>query len=505
MKTILFILSIFVISLFVRAQVPTIEWQKSLGSGAWDQAHSIKQTTDGGYIVAGYKTDNQNGFDYWIVKLSNTGNIEWQKSFGGSGIDNANSIQQTTDGGYIIAGYSNSTDGDITGNIGSTDYWIVKISSTGNIEWQKSLGGSWGDQAYSIQQTSDGGYIIAGYSDSNDGDVTVNNGLSDYWVVKLSNTGIIVWQKSFGGSGNEYCHSIKQTTDGGYIIVGYSNSNDGDVSGNYGDNDFWVVKTNNIGSIEWQKSFGGSGSDEAHSVQQTLDGGFIVAGRTNSNDGDVTVNNGLNDCWVVKLSNTGTIVWQKSFGGSLNDDVRSIEQTTDGGYIIAGYSNSNDGDVTVNIGMTDYWVVKLSNTGNIVWQKSFGGSGSDAAFTIQQTTDGGYIVAGFSGSTDGDVTGNNGGMDYWVVKLSSSVGVDELFSSDKVSFFPNPTSNHIKLKVNNQLIGSTYSIYNNLGILISTGQIKEENIIIKLDGLSSGFYLISIGDNNKQTFKVIKN
>ena len=159
----------------------------------------------------------------------------------------------------------------------------------------------------------------------------------------------------------------------------------------------------------------------------------------------------------------------------------------------------------MNMGMTDYWVVKLSNSGNIEWQKSFGGSGIDAAFTIQQTTNGGYIVAGFSGSTDGDVTGNNGDMDYWVVKLSSSVGVNEISEFNEFSVYPNPTSNHITLKVNNQLIGAVYIICDNMGKMVMSGQIKSENFIIDLDNLSNGIYLFSIGDNNKQTFKVIKN
>src|SRR5690606_22973755 len=199
--------------------------------------------------------------------------IEWQKSLGGSGDDFGYSIQQTTDGGYIVGGHSNSTDGDVTGNHGGWDFWVVKLSNIGTIEWQKSLGGSGYDAATSIRQTTDGGYIIAGTSTSTDGDVTGNHGNSDYWVVKLSNTGVIEWQKSLGGSGSDTGWDVKQTTDGGCIVVGFSSSSDGDVTINYGFSDYWIVKLDSIGVITWQKSLGGNILDEAFSVQQTIDGG----------------------------------------------------------------------------------------------------------------------------------------------------------------------------------------------------------------------------------------
>src|ERR1043165_357284 len=168
--------------------------------------------------------------------------IQWQKSFGGTGTDYAASIQQTTDCGYIVAGQSYSIDGDLTINHGLNDYWIVKLDTAGSLEWQTDLGGSDYDLANSIQQTSDGGYVVAGYSKSNDNDVSGNHGLNDFWVVKLDMNGSLSWQKSLGGSGVDMAHSIQQTSDGGYIVAGISNSNDNDVSGNHGDFDYWVVK-----------------------------------------------------------------------------------------------------------------------------------------------------------------------------------------------------------------------------------------------------------------------
>ena len=365
MRKLLHLITIYISSVSF-GQVPVIAWQKSFGGSGSDYAQSIQQTTDGGYIVAGWSTSiggdvtgNNGGVDYWIVKLDANGNITWQKSLGGTGGDHAYSIQQTTDGGYIVAGNSTSNDGDVTGFIGSWDYWIVKLDANGNITWQKSLGGSNGDEAYSIQQTTDGGYIVAGWSLSNDGNVTGNNGSSDYWIVKLDATGNITWQKSLGGSGVDFAYSIQQTTDGGYIVAGYSNSNNGDVTGNNGSNDFWIVKLDTTGNITWQKSFGGSGNETAWSIHQTIEGGYIVAGWSLSNDGNVTGNNGSSDCWIVKLDASGNIISQKSLGGSNVDAAYSIHQTTDGGYIVAGWSDSNDGDVTVNNGNADFWIVKL--------------------------------------------------------------------------------------------------------------------------------------------------
>ena len=410
---------------------PVVEWQKCLGGSGFENATFTQQTTDGGYILVGTSTTNNGdvsgnhgGYDYWVVKLSSTGSIQWQKCLGGSGDDKANSIQQTTDGGYIVAGYSNSNNGDVSGNHGYNDYWIVKLDINGIILWQKSLGGSNTDEASSIQQTADGGYIVAGWSNSNNGDVSGNHGGADYWIVKLGSTGSIQWQKSLGGFGYEEASSIQQTTDGGYILAGWSNSNDSNVIGNHGGVDYWVLKLDNAGSIQWQKSFGGSGDDIPYSLQQTTDGGYVVAGGSGSNDGDVSGNHGGSgggDYWVVKMDNTGNIQWQKCLGGSDNDYASSIRQATDGGYIVAGLSLSNDGDVSGNHGQDDYWVAKLGSTGSIQWQKCLGGSSGDAASSIKQTTDGGYIVVGNSGSNDGDVSGNHGGgsFDCWAVKLAA--------------------------------------------------------------------------------------
>ncbi len=245
------------------------------------------------------------------MKIDKSGTIQWQKSLGSFGDEEALDIEQTSDGGYIMAGYCHGDGGNVSGSHGSTDCWVVKLNAAGNVQWQKCLGGSDREGANSIKQTYDGGYVMAGYSVSNDGDVSGNHGGLggpglDYWIVKLSSTGSIQWQKCLGGSGTEEAKSILQTTDGGYLTVGQTNSNDGDVTGYHNSNfayaeDCWIVKLDSTGNMQWQKCMGGNEIDQANNIQLTMDGGYIMAGQTVSNDGDVSGNHGSSDYWIVKL------------------------------------------------------------------------------------------------------------------------------------------------------------------------------------------------------------
>jgi len=495
------------------AQAPTIQWQKSFGGSSSDKAYTVQQTTDGGYVLAGesWSTDGDvsgnhgNGKnDYWITKLDSNGNLQWQKCLGGSDYEVAYSIQQTADGGYVIAGYSYSSDGNVTGIHGTNeDYWIVKLDNSGNLQWQKCLGGSYGEQANSIKQTTDGGYIVAGSSQSVDGDVTgvhLNGGLSsfDYWVVKLDNYGNLEWQKAVGGSDYDYASSIQQTADGGYVVAGYTKSIDGDVTGFHGGlfYDFWIVKLDNSGNLQWQKCLGGGDWDQANSINQTLDGGYVIAGYTKSIDGDVTGNHGGSDFWIVKLDNGGNLLWQKCMGGSYNDVATSIQQTMDGEYVVAGYTTSTDGDVTGHHGgVYDFWIVKLNNTGALQWQKTLGGSNGETANSIQQTADGGYVVAGSGSSIDGDGTVHQGGGDYWIVKLNSSaIGLKE---NDSLSFniYPNPTKESIRLV--NLPLGSTITITDISGKTVCRSINNNTQIIISTSTFANGVYIIKVENNGE--------
>ncbi|HZV13251.1 MAG TPA: hypothetical protein VFA55_08550, partial [Candidatus Kapabacteria bacterium] len=364
-----------------------------------------------------------------MVKIDGKGNIQWEKSLGGSEYDNGFSIFQTSDGGYIVGGDAEGTDGDVTGNHGGSDLWVVKLDSLGHIQWEKCYGGTNIENGCFIKPAKDGGYILAGESNSLDGEVTGlhGNGLSiDIWVVKIDSIGNLQWEKCYGGTYDDFGEDIIPTSDGGYIVAGVSNSkDDGDVTGHHGGNnnipDYWIVKIDSIGKIQWEKSLGGSDFDMAQKILQTADGGYIVVGYSQSIDGDVTGNHGGKDYWIIKLDANGNIQWEKSYGGTGDDWAISISLTNDGGYVVAGESNSNDGDVTGNHGgSNDCWIIKLDSVGTLQWQKCYGGTGGDVAVSISPTSDNGYIFLGYTNSNDGDVTGNhssNQNVDYWVVKL----------------------------------------------------------------------------------------
>jgi hypothetical protein len=416
------------------------QWDKTLGGSGWDELTSLEQTSDGGYILGGHSYSGISGdksqdpmgdYDYWVVKLDAAGNKVWDKTFGGSSEEALCSLQQTSDGGYILGGYSTSgISGDKSqASQGGMDYWVVKLDAAGNKTWDKAFGGSNSEELFSLQQTSDGGYILGGSSNSNiSGDKSqVNQGGMDYWVVKLDAAGSKTWDKTLGGSGWDELYSIQQTSDGGYILGGFSESSlGGDKSqASQGESDFWVVKLDAAGNKTWDKTLGGNRLDSFTDLQQTSDGGYILGGYSNSNiSGDKSqVNQGIYDYWVVKLDAAGSKTWDKTFGGSGFDLLYSLQQTTDGGYILGGRSNSNiSGDKSqASQGYSDYWVVKLDAAGNKTWDKAFGGNDNDELHSLQQTSDGGYILGGYSLSgISGDKSqANQGNRDYWVVKLDA--------------------------------------------------------------------------------------
>ncbi|MHC1774159.1 MAG: T9SS type A sorting domain-containing protein [Lentimicrobium sp.] len=499
------------------AQCPEIDWKKSFGGTGHDNLHSIQHCVEGGFVAAGYShtadgdiTQNHGEKDFWVVRLTDTGSIVWQKSLGGSEDDHARSVIRTNDGGFVAFGSTSSNDGDITGSKGGIDYWIVKLDDTGNMEWQKSLGGSIFEYAHEVIQTTDGGFAVVGFSDSGDGDITGNHGNYDYWVVKLDGSGEIIWQKALGGSSMDQAFAIRQTTDGGYIIAGASISDDGDVTHHIASNDCWIVKLDASGNLSWEKSYGGRGSEFPQSIVQTIDGGYVFAGWTESSDGDVTANHGQRDAWVVKLNSIGDLVWQHSFGGSMTETASEIRQLPDGNYIVCGYSFSDDGDLNSNKGEEDFWILKLDFSGNMLWQQSFGGSHADQCRAIAQSSDGSYILSGSSDSNDGDVTGNhgNGNKDGWVLKLYPDVlSIDALGPAEHRQIYPNPAKDFIILQpVNGWIGGFDFVIRDSGGRLVMKGKsVTGEKI--SLETLTNGCYFIEVtpDKSGSRVFQFIRN
>jgi len=368
------------------AYEPAVQWQKTFGGSDWDSGFSVQQTSDGGYIIAGgTRSFGAGGGGVYLIKSDSAGNLLWQKTFGGSNSDCGWSVQQTLDGGYIIAGGTKSF------GAGEYDVYLIKTDPNGNSQWEKTFGESGGDRGYSVQQTADGGYIIAGLTNS------FGAPGGEVYLIKTDPNGNTLWQNSFVGSGWGLGESVQQTTDGGYIIAGTIYS----FADLYGD--VYLIKTDPNGNQEWQKTFGGSNSDGGYSVQQTSDGGYITAGRTDS------FGAGGYDVYLVKTDPNGNLLWQKTFGGSFWDHGHSVQQTSDGGYIIAGETESF-GDPN-----GDVYLIKTDSAGNLLWQKTFGGSDYDYGRSVQQTTDGGYIIAGTTESFGA------GDLDVYLIKLSSEV------------------------------------------------------------------------------------
>ena len=368
-----------------------IEWQKTYGGSVDDEAHSIQQTSDGGYIVVGETSSfGTEGEDIWVLKLTSDGEIEWQKTYGGDKYDSVSFIQQRGDGGYIVVGHTESY---VEGQW-NRDIWILKISSAGDVEWQKTYGGDKSDSVSFIQQRGDGGYIVAGETGSS------GAGEIDIWFLKLSSDGDIEWQKTYGGDKSDSVSFIQQTGDGGYIIAGSTGSFGAEGS------DFWILKLSSDGDIEWQKTYGGDKSYSASFIQQTGDGGYIVAGSTYSSG--EWGGNSEGNIQVLKLSSTGAIEWQRAYEGSDVYGASSIQQTSDGGYIVAGSASFGESPLCDD---SNSLILKLSSTGDIEWQKTYGGNYSDdEASFIQQTSDEGYIVAGGTHSWGIE-------REIWILKL----------------------------------------------------------------------------------------
>ncbi|MGD0027954.1 MAG: hypothetical protein ABSC91_03335 [Candidatus Bathyarchaeia archaeon] len=369
------------------------KFNKNYGGAKRDEAYSVIQTSDGGYALAGF-TDSYGagGYDFYLVKTDANGNYQWFQYYGGVLDEEAHCVIQTSDGGYVLAGYTESY------GAGLADFWLVKTDATGNALWNQTYGGPKDDIAYSVVQTSDGGYVLAGYTES------YGAGLADFWLVKTDATGTELWNQTYGGRGSDEASSLVKTSDGGYALAGFTGSY------GVGNADFWLVKTDATGTELWNQTYGGVSTDIAYSVIQTSDGGYVLAGYTES------FGAGGDDFWLVKTYATGNELWNQTYGGGGSDVAYSVIQTSDGGYVLAGYTESYGVG-----GSADFGLVKTSVDGSELWSHTFGGPLTDIAYCVIQTSDGGYALAGYTESYGA------GSADMWLVKTDET-GVPE-FSS----------------------------------------------------------------------------
>jgi uncharacterized delta-60 repeat protein len=407
---------------------PANVWAMTFRGNGDDVARSVAASASGGYTIAGYTTSfGAGGADAWIVGIDAGGGPAWQETIGGAGNDYADSIQPTSDGGYVVAGSTDSS------GAGSFDMWVAKLTSNGAISWQKTIGGAGNDHATSGIQTTDGGYLVVGNTSS------FGSGGADAWVVKLDSAGIVIWQKAYGGGGQDTAESVQQTSDGGYIVAGSTSSF------GVGGHDIWLLRLDSSGNIVWQNTYGGSGTDRASSVKVTSDGGYVVAGYTNS------FGAGQYDFWVLKLDSSGRIQWQRTYGATGSEFASSVVQLSDGRYLVAGS--------TTSAGNMDGWVLHLNTKGDPTAESTYGGAGRDGFLSAQLTSDGGLIAVGFAGSF------GNGAYDFFILKLNN-IGFCPISCRVDTNIGVNPTATNATGMTSDAISTSTTARAANSSLLL---------------------------------------
>ena len=390
------------------------------------------------------------------------------KIFGGTEWDFAYSVQQTSDGGYIVSGSTESL------GAGNDDVYLIKTDSSGNTLWAKTFGGTGSESGQSVQQTSDGGYIIAGKTAS------LGSGNEDIYLIKTDSSGDTLWTKTFGETSLDEGFSVQQTSDGGYIIVGNA--------GEYLLESYvYLIKTDDSGDTLWTKTYGGTSLDGGNSVQQTNDGGYIIAGWTRSfGAGDM-------DVYLIKTDESGDTLWTKTFGGQSSDQGQSVKQTSDGGYIIVGWTGS------FGAGDSDVYLIKTDGSGDTLWTKTFGGTDLDWGYSVQQTNDGGYIVAGRTRSFGA------GDMDVYLIKTDANGDITtgiaaQANSALSVKIHPNPTSKYLNISATLQGNDALqYQIFNTLGITLNSSKTTSNDFSIDVSALPAGIYFIHLQSGNAKT------
>lgn len=381
---VLFILSC---SLSPAGAAHAAQWAQTYGGAGFDTAAAAQPTPDGGYVVAGDTGSFGSPGAAWVLKLDADGVVVWQRTYrAGTGI-HATSVEPTDDGGYVVAGNL-----WVTGD--NADVWVSKLDGGGNVVWQRTFGGEGVDVAGNIVATPDGGYVVA----ASTGSFGLGGaGGFDFWLLKLDASGNIVWQRTYGGYSWDEASTVRRTGDGGYVIAGTAGSPFAPSMAP------WLLKLDANGNVQWHRAYGSAlgGNAGAGDVQPTADGGYVVAGYTYS------FGAGQTDAWLLKLDATGNIAWQETYGSATYDGARSVQPTSDGGYVVAGLRQFGAPD-------NDAWVFKVDASGNLLWQRTYGGTGDDFAYSVRSTADGGYVAGGATRSFGA------GAYDVWLLKLDAN-------------------------------------------------------------------------------------
>lgn len=497
------------------SQVYHVLWEKSFGGSSSDLFRKIQKTSDGNYIVAGHtKSDDGDGVsnhgvpstaDFLLVNINNSGVLNWRRCFGGSSNEYAYDVKQATDNGYFITGYTTSNDGQVTGYHGAQDMWVVRTDADGVILWEKCIGGSSADLGTSICATADGGCLVGGLTNSKDGDITDTVG--SFWVVKLAASGNIEWQRNLGSTDNDVAYDVLQKSNGHYIVAGYTASVDAEAT-SHGEQDGWVLELDDTGAVVWGKTYGGSKNDLFYTIKPALGGGYYVGGSAQSTDGHVTGNhggtiNGAGDAWLVKIDDTGSIVWQKPYGGSKDESITGIDISTDSTVFVAAWTNSTNGDVSFKKDSTDYWRLIIDKNGNIENEKTVGGSSYEVANGIVATEDKSCIMVGYTNSTNGDISTPLGGLDGWVVKIAIDESVGEPGASLQPLVYPQPCHQQLHITLQDFSGKAEVRITDITGRCVYSTNSTTAGITIATDKLENGIYQLYIATNTAHSVQTI--
>jgi len=435
----IFILLILTTSCEDTTLVPEIKFKGELmeimtfGGSQEDIGFDIIETQDGGLAVIG-NTKSVNGTvtdktvevsDYWLLRFDSQMELLWSYTYGGSDDDRGQSVIETADGGFVLAGYSKSSDNDASKNQGQHDNWMLKVDAFGNFLWEKSFGYSGHDHAYTIISTQDGGLLMTGFIDvtasGGKGNIAKGasfHGVGEFWTHKFDALGNVQWRRYHGGTSNDRSYDAVEANDGGFVITGTTESTDVDVTSNQGEYDVWVLKLNAEGTLQWAKTYGGSGIDGSNGILKTDDGNYLLVGNTFSNNGAVSLNYGASDVWVLSINDQGNLLWEKTYGGSEFDLGRGITAGPDNTAFIVGNSKSKDNYVLQNQGENDAWVFQIDTTnGKLLWEHSFGGSGIDFGHNAVFTSSKSLFVVGETASSDGDIPSNKGDKDLLIASF----------------------------------------------------------------------------------------
>ncbi len=507
-----FLLSCFIFLQFLiiaPAKAQNIQWQRCYGGTDDDDAKCIIQTFDGNFIFTGRVSSNDRdalgnqGASLWSVKLDLQGNLLWSKFYGASlGSEYGYSVIETQDHGFLYFGYANRDGQLVSGIHGFLDYWTLKTDSIGNFEWQKCIGGFNAEYPSSVKSTADGGYIVIGSTDSFDGDIDSAYGNQDAFVAKLNSSGSLEWTKILGGLGHDIGNDILSTTDGGYFAVCGVDGFAYPYPGNHGGADGVLYKLDSVGNILWERSYGGSGADVAERIISTSDGNFVIGAITSSQDGDISGMPVAEDLWLFKIDNAGTILWDYCYGEYQNDEIGDLKETSEHGFIASGTTGS------ICFGFRNYFILKIDSLGNEQWRNCFGGLLDDIANSIIQTSDSTYIVAGVTESMDGNITYNHGNEDAWIISIgNSSAGLDELTPNCFNNLFYHINGNSLEIEfVSNYNMTIQFSVLDLLGreliIENNNATFGDNKFSIELPTLS-GVYLIRLATRNGIVVKKI--